>query len=126
VLHLYLCVAQLHAQIVVLCSQFRDVLLRVPTCAQRVRDVSTCSGRCGCREVAQQVKRCAVSGMSDTSNPVRALLRPGAQQVGILEDTELLVTSAAANQRNDVRIHRTDGVREFRPRQHVGWNRLQG
>jgi hypothetical protein len=33
--------------------------------------------------------------MSDTSNPVRALLGPRAQQVGILEDTELLVTSAA-------------------------------
>jgi hypothetical protein len=34
-----------------------------------------------------------LSEMSDTSNLVRALLGPRAQQVGILEDTELLITS---------------------------------
>jgi hypothetical protein len=53
--------------------------------------------------------------MSDTSNPVRALFRPRAQKFGILEDTELLVISAAAaNRRNDVAIRCTNGVREFR------------
>ncbi len=76
----------------------------VSPCAQRVRDLSTCERGCGCCEVAQQVEGRTVSGMSDTSNPVCALLGPRAQQVGILEDTELLVTSGAANQRNDVGI----------------------
>ncbi|HEY6988074.1 MAG TPA: hypothetical protein VH369_06810 [Bryobacteraceae bacterium] len=51
--------------------------------------------------------------MSDTTNPVRALLGPCAQQAGVFEHADLLVTSAAANQRNDVRIRRTDGVHEF-------------
>lgn len=88
-----------------------------------VRDVSTCQRGCGCCEVAQQVERRTVSGMSDTSNPLCTLLGPRAQQVGILEDTELLVTSAAANRQNDVGIRRTDGVRELRSRQHVGRNR---
>lgn len=67
-----------------------------------------------------------VSGVSDSSNPVRALLGPRAQQVGILEHAELLVTCASANQRNDAGIRCTQGVRESRCRQHVAPNRLQG
>jgi hypothetical protein len=46
-------------------------------------------------------------------NVCAARLGPRAQHVGILEHTELLVTSAAANERNDVGIRRTNGAREF-------------
>jgi hypothetical protein len=52
--------------------------------------------------------------MSDTSNPGSRAFPTNAQQFGVLEGAELLVTSTAANQRSDVGIRRTDGVREFR------------
>ena len=96
----------------------------VPRCAQRVRDVSTCRGRCGCCEVAQQVERCTVSGISDASNAVRALFRPRAQQVGVLGHAELLVTPPPRI--TAMMRHSPDGVRESRCRQQLAGIGLQG